>query len=229
MPTPPIASPSIVNPQQFDAGEKLWLQTVAEPSALQHAFRSGPANELLLYAGFSIEQIAQLVSTVGATHINARFLVLAGSTSTPVFTLALYASNSLKTRLSAYYVGASGSSAGAEPGIQVPHALAKSWIDRWAGVKETSVTPALFATQYGPLRGYTFQIDDFLDTLFDLTTLDGSNVLRANFGLHESYGTDDTLQQTFGLILRTYTTAGTPTSTRPLYDMTMPCPPICEF
>lgn len=235
--------PSIISQQQFDAGTALWLQNIndaasGDPDALQKSFQSH--GSILQYAGFSSDQIAQLLSTVGGCRINARFLVIDATVR-----IALYVSDALNTRLSAYYVSlkpapeavASGTTRSYDdgPGTQVDHALVARWLQKWAAVEESAIDAPMFTTSYGPLKGYTFGLKDFLEPMFGVSVFPPPNdlLMRVEFGLHEYYSQNDTkeLTQTFGLVVRLNEKAGSGTtgSAAPFFDMTTPCPPICGY
>jgi hypothetical protein len=92
-------------------------------------------------------------------------------------------------------------------GNQIPNQLVHTWLDNW---KSSSVQTAdMFSSSYGPLTGYTFGIDDFLNSFF-YTTTDTTKELLLLFGLHQHYPAYPdcyTLKQTFGLVLRIRQTA----------------------
>ncbi|RZK62153.1 MAG: hypothetical protein EOO59_03290 [Hymenobacter sp.] len=93
----------------------------------------------------------------------------------------------------------------------VPFNLAKGWICDWCwAVSEQRLDPAMFTTSYGWLLGYDFQLDDFLDPLFQMSNPQLSTV-RAVFGLKRYYPAYpenlDRPAYTFELVIRPYSPA----------------------
>lgn len=217
-----------------------WLEIVesTDATALQQCFApaAGGADATkptkLLALSVPLPQVVRLVSTVGATHIKASFLGLPAAGGGPArFGLALAASNSLGARVSSYYQAAAYQPAAPGEGLTgaVPNLLVQRWRQLWQ--QAAQVEPAMFAGAYGPLRGYTFELDDFVTALTTATSPDRGQLVLY-FGLHEYYRPDpaagDLLAQTFGLILQ-LRGAGQDQAGGgdPFYDMSAPCPPTC--
>lgn len=83
------------------------------------------------------------------------------------------------------------------------------------------------------MRGYTFEMSDFLAPIFRVPAF-GQQEIRIYFGLHEYYRTapdgTDGLAQTFSLAVRLWNPPtsgmeGAPGSSEPIYDMSHPVPP----
>ena len=249
----------ILTQPEFEQYGAEWLRVVSGPDAaeLQQSFRpaaaaaagadAAKAAPLLCSVSFPTKQMARLVSTVGATHIKARFGIRPGAANGagPQFTLALFATNALEARVSSYYLadeaplpGADGPDPADEVQLldEVPDGLAHFWVRNWARTfRAAPVTADMFATPYGPLQGYTFEVTDFISTLWPVTDFDQEDVrLRVRFGLHEFYqpqpdGTDR-LVHTFGLVLQLWPPTqvdedGEPVVEDPFYDFSMPNPP----
>jgi len=234
--------------------------TQTDPADLQKVFRVLDEKQqplALPYVSLPIAQAVRLISTVGVQAIKARFLLVPQPDKTERFTLALSAADGLGARASSFYLADNIFPRPAKPvaplratdlelklaateplpsaAKQVAHALAKSWLEAWGKVGRATgpaVTPALFATAYGPLRGYTFEMADFLAPIFRVPAF-GQQEIRIYFGLHEYYRTapdgTDGLAQTFSLAVRLWnppTGKNDPIgSSEPIYDMSQPSPP----
>lgn len=226
-----MSNAQFLSPAQFATYAQAWEDLLHQPTpeALQQCFTAQTPNKVLWNVTFPIQRIVQLVSVVGGRTIRARFVVL--PEPTPRFSLVLYAADAEGKRLSAYYLA---ERAPAPVGLQdqVPHALVSTWLHNWQ--KISHVDASLFQTLRGPLKGYNFELADFMDPLFRAQPFTNQE-LRLYFGLHEYYSADPAteeqqkLTQTFGLVLRIY--GATPeeggTSDAPIYDVSMPCPPTC--
>lgn len=215
-------SPSgIISQDIFNEYAATWLSVVANDAELNQSFQVSGSK--LLSVSFTMEQIQQLVSVVGAHYIMAKFLVTASGSQ---FSLALYAADAERQRLSSYYIAGDTTVVPSLPGEEVPDVLANQWLENWSNA--SPVTREMFASSLegAPLQGYTFDINDFLALFYDVTDIKGQTLL-VHFGLHEYYRTvsgEDKLTQTFGLVLRV---KDGDTSTDPFYDMSAPCPPLC--
>ena len=262
----------VIGQQLFDQYVANWVNIVGNENnaELQLSFQQ-PGNKALLAAvRFPVKQIARLVSTIGAKHIKARFLVKREEkTGQPHFTLALFATDALDARVSSYYVAEEywtpalaqaeplGEENQAEVSLRnpaenqqgnVPRVLANTWLALWGNTRE--VTPELFASNYGPLRGYTFELQDFLAPLGRLKSLEDEK-LQVAFGLHEYYRSTsedaalvqktnrmevsqaansevegEILVHTFGLLVQLESVRDQ-LGYDPIYDMSAPCPPTC--
>ena len=263
-PTPSPNPSGIIGQREYDQYVANWVAAASDPTGteLAQSFRLGKNHpQLLSQVSFPALQIARLVSTVGAVSIKARFLIIHDDHKQPHFTVALFATDSLDARLSSYYLAheywkqpaqpyaaaaadAAEASAAASarpqpvPAVapartEVPSVLASFWLNRWGAL--TQVAPALFATTYGPLRGYTYGVDEFV---FPLRQLGNSNWealkhenLLLEFDLHEYYRTEpqgEVLVHTFGMLLRLASiklSAGTGGGGG--VNMGGPCPPTC--
>ncbi|AMJ66789.1 hypothetical protein [Hymenobacter sp. PAMC 26628] len=219
--------PSILTPEQFEQYSAEWLKIAndAEGDALAQCF-AAPGHGRRTCASLPIQQLVWLVSTVGVVFVRTRFLAIAPSDGHPArFALALFATDAAGKRLSAYYLADAEEAASALHATQVPHDLVKAWLQNWTAAP--AVTPVLFATAYGPLQGYTFDVGDFLEPLFAAQPF-GDQTLRISFGLHEYYPVEGPLAQTFGLVLRLHDPKKLEGgSDDPFFDMSKPCPPYC--
>lgn len=235
-----------------------WVEVISLPNAaaLQASFLQD--GELITGVGFAIEHVAQLVATVGAVHIKARFILQPPSGTPPgtplQFSLVLFATDSLDARVSSYYVPQAvytDTTAHARPSRpgksavhknQLHYVLAERWRQNWAAVKSTAVSPDYFDSHYGPLRGYTYELNEFVAVFLLLKEL-GDTMLAAQFVLHDYYRPDpttggDELAKTFALALRLKRQdkpkgddgAGDDDygdNDDPIMNNGMPCPPRC--
>jgi hypothetical protein len=236
----------LISQQLFDQYSANWVEVINQPNAkvLQDSFLQEGA--IITGVGFSTTQIARLVATVGAVHIKARFLIQQSQPGIqPQFALAFFATDSLDARVSSYYVSEkvyTDKTAFVAPSQphqltihkkQLHHVLAERWRQQWADL--TQVLPEYFATHYGPLRGYTFELNEFIALFLLLETL-GDEMLEAHFVLHDYYQPDpstsgDQLANTFALALQLRRTDSKDQYLRqgddPIMDTAMPCPPTC--
>lgn len=201
------------------------------------------------------DTISHLLSTVGIQRVMASFVLVPNPlASTPRFCIVLYATDSQGGRISAYYRGDSDyhvipppKSESASPDLQtlgapqglVPFSLISNWLNAWVtAAKAQKLSPAQFATHYGPLQGYNFELGDFMDQLFTARaspTQPGATQLRLNFGLKTYFPaypeTLTTPVQTFGLVVRLFRPyedsdgSGGGTESGPSYDVAKPYPP----
>lgn len=248
MSDPNLPIVGILPQRLFDQYSANWLEVISQPNvvALQNSFMQG--NALLTGVGFSITQIAQLVAAIGAVHIKARFILQPPAPGTqPQFSLALFATDSLDARVSSYYVPETvytDTDAFTRPSKpsqvtihknQVHYVLAERWRQSWANLPQ--VEPKFFDSHYGPLRGYTFGINEF-SSIFQLLEMLGDEMLKVSFVLHDYYQPDpstggDQLVKTFALALclkRTDATqcdGGFQAGDDPIMNNGMPCPPNC--
>ena len=248
-PTPVGKTDGIISPGDYDQGAASWLLAVGDPAGTVLAQSFVQGSGLLSALRFSARQIARLVSTVGAATIKARFLVLYDAQARPHFSVALFATDALDARVSSYYLGqpylpVAPVAVAAEPAPEaaaacrpshvralarydVPNVLTQLWLRDWSRVKR--VTPDLFATSYGPLRGYSYGVEEFTGLLRDFKVLDGNNVLL-EFDLHEHCRTEpqgDMLVYTFGLLLWTELGKASNGGGPDPVNMGVPCPPSC--
>ncbi|TDN36287.1 hypothetical protein E4631_08550 [Hymenobacter sp. UV11] len=233
--------PGILGQSLFDQYAANWLAIISRPdtAALQQSFVVADDQPLLAGVGFPLERIAQLVGTVGAVNIKARFVIMppvAGSK--PLFSVALFATDSLDARLSSYYVPdqfftdpllvAQGGGPTVVHRNQIANSLGQRWARNWQGIKD--VKPEFFASHYGPLRGYTFELGEFMAPFFRLDDLAAAS-LRLSFVLHDYYQPsptgDDVLTYTFALVLRLERGDKLLDGDDPLMDTAKPCPPTC--
>jgi hypothetical protein len=230
-PTPPAG---IIFQADFDIYTNDWIDIVTnnKETELANCFRqkSGAAQNIN-YVSFSALQIAQLVSTVGAQNIKARFLVVREAPDKkypngyPHFALALFATDNLNGRLSAYYISNqywptkeasepenTNNDPSSAPSLvqegftpsQLPDALATYWQQNWSPAGDDPIaTQDMFDNAYGYLHGYTFELNDFVQPLTSLPVPVKTPILpvlethyiRINFGLHQYYPATPNVQE----------------------------------
>jgi len=209
-----------LQPTEFNKDSAAWTDAVSQGNSLLSNFTNGslppvhPPAKLrkLQYVVFSVQDMVALVSTPGTRYIRAQFVLLPAQFGTVRFTVALFALDSQRGRISAYYAG--GVTEGSMNPIPItppttdpggtgalPVDLVQTWIAGWQDAPD--VTPDIFSTNYGPLQGYIFELDDFIDPLFPagVTT---DHELRVYFGLHSYQITSANVTEqasTMGLIL----------------------------
>ncbi|SFQ58464.1 hypothetical protein [Hymenobacter arizonensis] len=238
-----VKTSGIISQHEFEQYAAEWTRLThsANGAELQEVFQASK-NKLIQGVDFPLTDVIQLLSTVGAHHIKARFIINNDSSAAkPYFTLALLATDRLGARLSSYYstnelVEKEITDA---DGMNVADILARKWLQQWAALKK--VSPALFDTTYGPLRGYTFDLKDFMKPLSELKKASPAQLeqasLRISFGLHEFYrstGPDtDAKVHSFGLVVHLANLGNAnPAGANleefsPFYDVSAPCPPTC--
>ncbi|MGI4739065.1 MAG: hypothetical protein ACRYG7_28185 [Janthinobacterium lividum] len=212
------SSVKLLDQHQFDKYAAAWSRHVSHHQDLTSVFQQ-PDGSPLRALSLSFEALQYLLSTVGARRIKAQFLLKKDDQSgEKLFTVALYATDALGGRISAYYqtqylpappapvehaddLGETMLAAD-DPGTQIPNALVQTWVTNWKNA--SSVTAAMFGSNYGPLTGYTFDIGDFLNSFFYANKFKNKELLLL-FGLHQHYPAYPdcyALKQTFGLVLR---------------------------
>jgi hypothetical protein len=193
------AQTSFLDPTSFNTAAAAWTDAVSKEGSLSPFFLNYPNSyispttvpvEKLQYVTFSVNDMVALVSTVGVRYIRAQFVLLPPAEGVVRFTVVLYALDSQRGRISAYYAGATGAMVpGALPatpdspnaGGELPVDLVQSWIGAWQNL--TDISPDMFDTNYGPLQGYIFNLQDFIDPLFPSYLTSGYE-LRVYLGLH---------------------------------------------
>lgn len=244
----------ILTQSEFDAVATAWTTFIqgASPAEVQALFQaSAPAiNQYQVSASFSLagttaapSYLVAMLSTPGIAQVMVRFVLLppaeagAATPAAPRFRLVLYAADQRGARLSAYYQSdATWQTITPQQltaiGGLVPYNLIKGWLNGWATAATTQqLRPAQFATAYGPLQGYNFDLGDFLDPLFTAKTFTDQR-LFLRFGLKTYYPAYPenlaTPTQTFGLVVRLYSPneeADGAELSGPSYDMALQVPP----
>jgi hypothetical protein len=237
----------LINQQLFNTYSANWIRVIndSDPKILQNSFKLG--DDAITGCGFSTTRIGQLVATVGATHIKVRFIVQPPAPGTePKFSLALFATDALDARISSYYVpevlytDTEAFVCPSQPGLpavhknQLHYVLAERWRQNWVDKSTEDIETDDFTTSYGPLRGYTYELQEFMALFLQLEALEDA-MLKIHFVLHDYYRPDlitsiDTLAYTFALALRLQHNPGTKyyaTDDDLIMDNAMPCPPTC--
>jgi len=223
---PSMLQPSLnLQPTEFNKDSAAWTDAVSQGNSLLSNFTNGslppvsPPVELrkLQYVVFSVTDMVALISTPGTRYIRAQFVLLPAQFGTVRFTVALFALDSQRGRISAYYAGGvtEGSMNPTPPAANsggtgaLPVDLVQTWIKGWQDA--TDVTYDMFSTNYGPLQGYIFELNDFIDPLFPVGVTT-NHELRVYFGLHSYQITSANETQsasTMGLILSVQKTEDT--------------------
>jgi hypothetical protein len=250
MPTTTI--PGILSQALFVQYAARWLEAVEnpDPTTLQRAFETivlDPVGQpkRRRAVSFSVGQLVQLVSVVGAVRLKASFVLVpeAGPDSTARFTLVLAAYNALEARVSSYYLAETYDLPAEEAELTVradepatlalgavPAVLGREWTRNWRQAPQ--VLPTQFAGNYGYLRGYTFELSDLVAPLAGVQSTNAGHLVL-HFGLHAYYRPDpaagDSLVQVFGLLLqlREADKGNDGGGGDPGFNMGAPCPPSC--
>ncbi|PJJ59533.1 hypothetical protein [Hymenobacter chitinivorans] len=244
---PSMTDLHLLAPEEYRSATLAWVQTIEQPAPTAYTVFEVNGSQLT-GVSFPMAAIISLLSTVRVHYIEARFLVIPSKTGgNDQFSIALYAADVNRVRISAYFQAYSWWTTPITEVIdvsamatdQAPYALVNAWTDAWARVLPKDLKSDMFTTSFGTLEGYTFKADDFLQTLFDARDMSGMDV-RIDLALHEYYpamveAKNTSLQQTFGLVLRLsipQTTASSSTESRivavatsPFFDLSTPCPP----
>lgn len=225
---------------EFDVAATAWTAFIgnAKLNDVQNLFQLLPPKptkppepiQYQTFVSFDLaDTIPQLLSTVGIRQVMARFVLAPPNTpaGTPRFGIVLYATDSQGGRISAYYQGDSNYHVIPQPELEftsptlqapdapqglVPFSLISNWLNAWVtAAKAQKLSPAQFATHYGPLQGYNFELGDFMDQLFMTTDKKHERVathLHLNFGLKTYFPAYPealtTPVQTFGLVVRLF-------------------------
>jgi len=276
-----IPTATILSQNQFGRYAQAWVKAAGSGKHLPEAFHQDGC-ERLQYASFDFQTIVWLVSTVGTRQIKAQFVLVPanqddeGKHTPAYFSIVLYAVDAMGGRISAYYLGDNTFTPSPKPttgltttdkesfelgltghsaqvgsfGGPVAFDLVKKWLTNWTD--QPTITRHFFSSNYGPLQGYSFELDDFMDPLFYSQKFGATQVLHVGFALHEYHAAfpkhdEQTLTRTFGLVLRVYGSTETPDASagteakfttwgyvtdapgdepgQPFYDLSHPYPP----
>jgi hypothetical protein len=247
IPLPPHALEvaGVLNPTEFKAGIALW-DTVCRASGadLTNCLLASGNSGRLEGLTFSVMQIAELVSAVGAQSIRARFVVLRDEGNNPRFSVAMYAAGANDVVLSSYYLARrywlpEAGTAYVRPAAlrlkrdapkhALPKGLAEYWVASWADAERYPTSSALFTSAGQPLHGYNFALSDLMDPLRGLNAFN-NQVLTMTFGLHTALnfnGKIDAPVATLGLMLRiaSLTDKDVEDGGGDAFDVGMPSPP----
>ncbi|UOQ96779.1 hypothetical protein MUN81_16210 [Hymenobacter sp. 5317J-9] len=220
-------------PALFDEYAAQWHSKISDlgnPDVTNY-FANGTGGRLT-YLTFSIQRVAELVSAVGVKYIKARFVLMPDASSGQYrFSLVLFAADQEDRRLTAYYLPDAPQDAPPTVGEPLPGGLAGLWQAAWA--EASPLTSAMFTTSYGVLKGYNFDLKDFLTPLFTNDQPYDKQQVRVGMGLHSYITPDDQYTQTFGLMVRRFDPTGQESSGKlqsvadfEFFDLSTPCPPV---
>lgn len=220
-----------------------WSESEFSKASFTHLFAKGQ-----LGVWFSDPSMLDLVSTIGLNTIQMRFglgpNLGSDDEEEKFFQVFMYGIDGLGTRVTPYY----GSKAippllGDTTPHEVPDVIAQRWKELWEkAINNEDVGAADFTTNYGFLRGYSYDMRMVVDTLFPGPDIE-ANKINVYFGLHQYLGREANPTNpicTFGLILHSEIDKSNPDSEpkkgkkkaaakeeNVYYDLTTPCPPTC--
>jgi len=234
-------SPCIISQKEFDLYQAQWLDLADTTSPAEfYQYFCGTNGQQVPFVSWPVRNIVELVSAPGAKYIKAKFLLKPNSDGELRFTIVLFAADSLDKRVSSYYLAADYSDIVAPPVAvlngkpkqgpsshnEVANVLVNHWLQSWA---TNEASPTMFNTKYGVLHGYTFNVNDFLSPLFQISTF-GEEEVRLHLALHTYHHTteagEDTLAQTLSLAVQLWSPTGFGWDDL-IYDLSAPCPPTC--
>ncbi|MCC3153582.1 hypothetical protein Q3A66_12140 [Hymenobacter sp. BT770] len=233
---PQLVAEGIIGQELFDqyAAEWLRISGAADGAELTASFRAPHGDLRVSAVSFPVKCIAELLSAVGVRTIKARFLMVPDEHKRPHFSVALFATDALDTRLTSYYLAEPFWKPRKDPAqdapplrMEIANVLAAHWATQWADVARFPLTAQLFSSHYGPLRGYNFELSDFMKPLLVLDKL-GDQRLLLELGLHTHYGpgpSGEVFTATFGLMVRLAGLQAEDGELDPEYDLATPIPP----
>ncbi|MBF9223763.1 hypothetical protein [Hymenobacter ruricola] len=172
-------------------------------------------NPIVNYVYLSNKYAVALLSAVGTVAIQIKFAVVS-PTFQPAFSIVIYGVDKDNQPTSAYYLaGVAADPATVQvvvgptpdsPPELVGLDLAGNWIQNWQNLEANGVSldASVFTSVYGPLLGYTYPLDDFLQALFPAGLNLDSQALWLCFALHKynkPNAVDDTYSYLFSTVL----------------------------
>ena len=168
------ALPAIIGAEEANHYAAEWLALIDRTDAAElHQALRGVDGQQVGFVSFPVQRIVELVSAGGVRRIEAKFLLKPDAAGQPRVTLGLFATDSENNRVSSVYLANEYSTALAAPAPalaaqpkngpsspnEVANVLVNHWLQNWTA---NAATPAMFATPYGTLRGYSFEVGDFM-------------------------------------------------------------------
>ena len=190
--------PQTLDQQEFKDYTQAWatLAGSSDAKALQAAF--GLPDVLLSYGVLTGPNAVALVADPNTTQVKTRFVLLPVTGGGDAFAVAVYGLDAADNITTPYYVAALPDPQFLDFNSIIPDPVAQGWLDNWQALFATpdDLTQALFATEYGPLRGFNYPADDFSGPLEPLEPGDELIAeLRVYYALHPDEPTD------FGLVM----------------------------
>ena len=212
--------PRLLSSTDFDSFTSAWEQLVrASPSpnglTLRQVFTPHDPKSpspVMNYVYLSNKYAVALLSAVGTVAIQIKFVVVS-PTFQPAFSIVLFGIDKNNQPTSAYYLAGVAQNSTAvqvvNPKLNSPTGLvgldlAGNWIENWKNLEEDglSLDPALFTSVYGPLLGYTYPLDDFLEALFPARMNLNRQALWLCFALHK-YNKPKAIEETYSYLFST--------------------------
>ena len=199
------------------------------------------------YVIFTKQCIHKLLSTSGVTKVKAKFALYPLKDGKKIFSIVLFGTDDQEVHTSAYYLGTPsnldpsltlGYTPGSDQNGYVPNDLANRWLENWRLIKKDEIIEKLFDTNFGYLNGYSYEMRDFMDSLYPSGQINDEG-LNMYFALHDHHypGCTDPFEMnyTFGMVLQgfPFTLDGSspandgddPGDQNLYYDLSLPSPP----
>lgn len=198
------------------------------------------SNEKISCISFSILGVRKLISSPGVIKVKAKF-ALAGLKER-IFNIILFGTDNLEVGMSTYFIDTPCLSDNFkelynnEPTIDKhgtrTEKMGKDWTDNWSQLMD-AVKPNPFTTNTGSLKGYTYDMKNFLDVLcHDRDVAD--DTLCIHLALHGQYHHGGTASHdvsfTFGMVMNGHENVIDSyryTDMNELNSLTAPCAPTC--
>jgi hypothetical protein len=223
-----LIQPRLLKPSDFVNFAATWKQLVnANPllpgkltlSQVFTVYDTTSQSSVMNYVYLPNDYAVALLSAVGTVAVQAKFVVVArDSKPLSVFSIVLFGIDGFGNSTTAYYLAGVANNPAAvvhstkkmqTPVKSVGLDLAGNWIMNWNALKQQSkdkpsIDATLFNSMYGPVLGYTYPLDDFLDALFPAKMKLDRQALWLNFALHKynkPEATDDAYSHLFSTVL----------------------------
>jgi|GEM_PF-5997743 len=248
-------TPRLLSEDDFTSYTTEWQKLVngLTPEVLTASFASASdPKQVINYVYLPSDYAIELLSAVGTAAIRTKFVFVEEAAG---FSIVLFGVDASGRPTSAYYLAgvadhpATVDSTSGQ--YEVSLDLVTPWIENWNAQTPDGINTALFDSIYGPLLGYTYPLDDFLDVLNPVQSTRATQVgttseariaaenstmaLWLNFALHKYAkpgATDGETSNLFStvLTLNTIPEKGAAITLSPgnrYYDVSKPCPPVC--
>lgn len=235
-----LLKPRLLKPDDYVNFASAWKQLVNSDSPLPGAltlsqvftvYGETSQSQVMNYVYLPNDYAVALLSAVGTAAIQAKFVVATtpGSQPMPVFSIVLFGIDGFGNPTTAYYLAGVASNPAAvvqgpttsteTPAELVGLDLAGNWTMNWQNLKQEAlaIDTKLFNSMYGPVLGYTYPLDDFLNALFPAKMALDTEALWLNFALHK-YNKPDATEEVYSYLFSTVLTLNSLPTTKPSPD-----------